>query len=229
MTPVDFAADTVGKSAETGRSILIGSRKDVVTAKAVIALVVGGLIAGCGSDDSETARSTTRTPEATSTPRPASIVGRWELSRTCKGMVESLDQAGLHALAPSIVGDYFPDETPKQLARKADVCEGAKPQQHSHFFTDDGQFGSLDQHEQQVDDAPYSVVDDHTLRLGLEFGDETYRYKIVGNELLLEPVISPRSKREALANPLKFSPALHMAAVAYSGHTWKRVDCGDWC
>lgn len=153
-----------------------------------------------------------------------------EVSRTCDGMVKALDAARLRKLAPSVVGDYFPDQSPKQLARKPDVCAGAKPQQHSHFFTKDGQFGSVDQHDEQVDDAPYSVVDDHTLRLetGL-FGDETYRYKIVRNELTLEPVIPPRSKREALANPLEFGLAGHAAAVAYAGNTWKRVDCGDWC
>ena len=200
-----------------------------MASRAVIVLVIGGLIAGCGSDDSETAQSSTSTPEATSSPRPASIVGRWEVSRTCEGMVEALDAAGLGKLAPSMVGEYFPGQSPKQLARKADVCEGAKATPHSHFFTDDGQFGSIDQNEQQVDDAPYSVVDDHTLRLSLEFGDETYRYSIVGDELTLEPVIGARAKRAALANPLKFSLAGHAAAVAYAGHTWKRVDCGDWC
>jgi hypothetical protein len=114
-----------------------------MAAIAAIVLVIGGLIAGCGSADSETAQSPTRTPQATSSARPAAIVGRRDVSRTCEGMVESLDQAGLHALAPAIVGDYFPDQTPKQLARKADVCRGAKRQQHLHFFTDDGQFGSL--------------------------------------------------------------------------------------
>ena len=198
-------------------------------ARAVIVLVITGMVVGCGSDDSETAQSPSPTPQATSSPRPASIVGRWEVRRTCEGMVEALDAAGLRQLAPSIVGDYFPGQSPKQLARKADVCQGAKPQQHSHFFTDDGQFGSLDQHEQQVDDAPYRV-NDRTLTLSLEFGDETYRYRIVGgNELTLEPVIPRRSKREALANPLEFSLALHMAAVAYTGHTWKRVECHGWC
>ena len=200
-----------------------------MAAKAVIVLVIGGLIAGCGSDDSETAQSSTRPPHATSGARPASIVGRWEVSRTCEGMVEALDAAGLGALAPSMVGDYFPGPGPKQLAHKPDVCEGAKAEPHSHFFTDDGQFGSIDKDEQQVDDAPYTVVDDHTLRLSLEFGDETYRYSIVGDELTLEPVIRARAKREALANPLEFSLAGHAAAVAYAGHTWKRVDCGAWC
>jgi hypothetical protein len=145
-------------------------------------------------------------------------------------MVEALDQAGLRELAPAVVGDYFPDKSPKQLARKADICRRAKPQQHSHFFTDDGRFGSLDQHEQQVDDARYSVVDDRTLRLSLELGEETYRYRIVGgNQLTLEPIIAARAKREALANPLEFSLAGHSAAVAYTGHTWKRVECAGWC
>ena len=117
------------------------------------------------------------------------IVGRWEVVRTCEGMIEALEQAGLRNRAPSVVGDYFPEKSPKQLARKADVCQGAKPQQHAH-----------------------------------------YRYRIVGgNKLTLEPVIPARSKRKALANPLEFGPAAHSAAVAYTGHTWKRVACAGWC
>ena len=197
---------------------------------ASIAATIVVLVVGCGSDNSETAQSASPMPQATSSPRPAPIAGRWEVLRTCEGMVEALDQAGLRELAPSVVGDYFPDKSPKQLARKADICQHAKPQQHSHFFTDDGRFGSLDQHEQQVDDAPYSVIDDRTLRLSPEFGEETYRYRIVaGNELTLEPIIPTRARHVALANPLKFSLAGHSAAVAYTGHTWKRVEYAGWC
>ena len=81
-----------------------------------------------------------------------------------------------------------------------------------------------------MDDAPYSVIDDRTLRLSPEFGEETYRYRIVaGNELTLEPIIPTRARHVALANPLKFSLAGHSAAVAYTGHTWKRVECTGWC
>jgi hypothetical protein len=79
-----------------------------------------------------------------------------------------------------------------------------------------------------VDDAPYRVVDDRTLRLGAN-GEQTYRYRVAGDELTLEPLIPSRTKREALANPLGFSPAGHMAAVAYTGHPWKRVHCAGWC
>ena len=154
------------------------------------------------SNDSETAQSPSPTPQATSSPRPASTVGRWEVLRPCEGMVEALNQAGLRELAPSVVGDYFPDKSPKQLARKADICQRATPHQHSHFFTDDGQFGSLDQHEQQADDTSYSVVDDRTLRLSLEFGEETYRYRIVaGNDLTLDPIIPTRAKTRRAREP----------------------------
>jgi hypothetical protein len=90
--------------------------------------------------------------------------------------------------------------------------------------------GSLDQNDEQVDDAPYHVVEEGTVRLSPEFGEETYRYLIAGaNKLALEPVIPPRAKREALAKPLEFSLAGHMAAVAYAVHTWTRVDCARWC
>ena len=202
-----------------------------MSGRSLLALVAAGLVVvGCGSDDSETAQAPSSAPQSTSSPRPASIVGRWEVPRTCEGMVEALDQAGLGDIAPSVVGEYFPDKKPKQLARKADICRGAKPQQHSHFFTKDGQFGSLDQHEEQVDEAPYRAVDERTLRLSTEFGEEIYRYRIVGgNKLTLDPVIAARLKRAALVSPLEFSPAGHLAAVAYTGHTWKRVDCQDWC
>jgi hypothetical protein len=88
-----------------------------MSCRAVLALVVAGLAAGCGADDSETAKAPSPTPGATSSPRAASIVGRCEVRRTCQDMVEALDQAGLREIAPSVVGDYFPGKKPQQLAQ----------------------------------------------------------------------------------------------------------------
>jgi hypothetical protein len=73
------------------------------------------------------------------------IVGRWEALRKCSDIVQALDAQGLGSLAPAVVGDYFPNATYDELAAKEDVCSGAKPQHHYHFFTADGFFGSLDQ------------------------------------------------------------------------------------
>jgi hypothetical protein len=52
-------------------------------------------------------------------------------------MMPQLGEA-LGALAASVVGDHFPDSTPKELARKDDLCRGAEPFVHSHFFTGTG-------------------------------------------------------------------------------------------
>ena len=61
-----------------------------------------------------------------------------KMVRTCQNMVGALQAAGLRPLAPGVVGDYFPNQTPQQLAKKKNLCQGAKPQIHSHFFTADG-------------------------------------------------------------------------------------------
>src|SRR5512141_3099123 len=73
----------------------------------------------------------------------ARIVGRWQQSHTCDELVSALNALGLGALAPGAVGDYFPNLTPEELAAKTDICSGAVPQLHSHFFTASGLFGSL--------------------------------------------------------------------------------------
>ncbi len=68
----------------------------------------------------------------------APIVGRWQQSHTCDELVGALDALGLGTLAPGVIGDYFPNATPEELAAKSDICSGATPQLHSHFFTASG-------------------------------------------------------------------------------------------
>jgi hypothetical protein len=154
------------------------------------------------------------------------IVGRWEALRTCTDMVRALNRQHLGVLAPGVVGDYFPHATYEELAAKHDVCSGAKPQRHSHFFTADGSFGSLDQHGNQVDDGKYTVVDSHTIRIG---EDAVFDYRIRGGTLRLTPRITDEQRQDALNNP-RASPAVtYMVAVAVQGIEWKRVPCHAWC
>src|SRR5262249_2142847 len=89
---------------------------------------------------------------------PSGLQGRWSQTHSCAQLVAALRSAGLGRAAPAIVGDYFPHSTPKQLAQKTDICSGATPQVHSHFFTAAGAFGSVDQHSQQVDDGSYTIL-----------------------------------------------------------------------
>jgi hypothetical protein len=143
-------------------------------------------------------------------------------------MVQALDEEGLGALAPAMVaGNGLVPGSPKQLAQKDDICEGAVPREHSHFFTASGQFGSVDYNNQQVDDGPYEIVNDNTVRIA----ETNFRYRITegGQTLTLVPVIAQSDKREALEQPLEFSDAGWSVAVAFPGYTWERVDCDGWC
>lgn len=198
-----------------------------MAAKAVIVLVIAGLLAGCGSDDSEPAQSSTPAAQPASSARPASLVGRWERVQTCGELAHALDQADLSALAPSVLGDFFAGTSARKIARKKDLCKGADPpRRHSHFFNEDGSFGSLDQDLNQVDEDPYRIVDDHTLQIGRG----RFRYRIAdGDTLILHPVITAAARRRALSDPFEFSTAGWQVAVAYEGLPWKRVRCYGWC
>jgi hypothetical protein len=153
------------------------------------------------------------------------LVGRWQTVRTCHGLVTALQKYGLTRLAPSVVNDYFPDRTPSQLASKEHVCAGAKPQLHSHFFTSDGKFGSIDQDGKQVDDGGYTVRASSTVKIN----NGLFRFRVRTTGLSLAPMPTTALKTKALAHPLSFSTAGWMVAVAYVGHTWRGVPCGRWC
>ena len=195
--------------------------------KVVGMLGVALLVAGCGSADDKSAR-VTPTPNA-SAPASSTLVGRWELVRTCQGLKDAARAANVPQLAPQIVGDYFPNIPPATLAKKKDLCAGAAPQVHSHFFTSDGTFGSLNEQGKQVDDGKYELSGAGRFRL-VGPDAETFRYTVTRNaSLVMEPLIPAALVQQATANPLVDNAAGHLVAVAYSGHTWKRVDCAGWC
>ena len=79
---------------------------------------------------------------------------------------------------------------------EGDVCEGAHgPLEHSHFFTDDGAFGSHDEHGEQVDDGDYEPVDENTLGFpshASEFGYDgelTVDYEITDDVVTFDVVL----------------------------------------
>jgi hypothetical protein len=143
---------------------------------------------------------------------------------TCDELVAGLEDAGLGATAPAVVGDFFPGISIDELAAKEDLCSGAKPQRHFHFFDEAGNFGSIDQHGQQVDDGSYAIEGD-----ALRISEGAWTFTISGDQLTLEPVISGAQLEEALADPLEWSTAAWIVAVAYPGSTWQRVACKGWC
>ena len=194
----------------------------------VVVLLVVATVAGCGSDSSEPA-SKSRTHQSSSTaaaPAPK-IVGRWERVQTCQQLLVALKEAHLAALAPGMLAeDWFSNASPSRLARKPDPCSGTNPRRHSHFFTADGEFGSVDDNNERIDDGTYRIIDRHTLRIGRSRFD----YRIEGGKtLILRPVITAAAREKARAQPGKFSEAGWQVAVTYMGRPWKRVSCDGWC
>jgi hypothetical protein len=176
---------------------------------------------GAGSSE-EGGSSGAKSPSAAVAP----LVGRWEQELHCEDLVAALNDAGFEPLIPQEVAEYFPEESVQDLAKKSDPCAGAEPRVHSHFFDRLGAFGSLDAFGQQVDDGTYEIVDGDTFRIG----GSTFDYHVSGGDTLaLDPVITSTQRREALADPLEFSDASWMMAVAYPGTTWHRVVCEGWC
>ncbi len=171
---------------------------------------------------------------APSSPAPVTeLVGRWQRTVTCLELVGDLEEAGLGALAPyawlgqtsSTGQSSFKPGSPTPT--EAHPCSGAIDREHSHFFNAAGAFGSLDWEGGQVDDGTYTIVDDHTLKIG----DTTFGYQIVGggDTLKLSPVLTKAMINQALANPKEFSEAGWAVSVAYPSYTWQRVPCEQWC
>ena len=187
----------------------------------VAAVLVGLALtaASCGSDATPLAPERsheTGTPSARSAAE--ALVGTWERETRCEELVSVLTEAGLEQwVVESVAGNGFVPgvRSPDQIADRTNPCEGAVPREHSHFFTDDGQFGSLDWNGDAVDDGTYEVVDENTFVISKEFPDVTFDYAIDDDTITFEPEIPGCS-------PDCFEAAWSVS-VAYPGEEWHRA------
>jgi hypothetical protein len=185
----------------------------------LVALLVFG--AACGSSPAGSPPPPNDDMPASPTPAAtaaSSLVGTWERTITCQEVVSALRDAGLQRwILEAVAGNGFvPGVTmPEQIADPDDPCAGAVPREHSHFFTEDGAFGSLDRNDQPVDDGTYVVPEDGTLVISKEFPDVTFHYAINGDTIMFEPEIPACS-------PDCFEAAWSVT-VAMPGETWQRV------
>jgi hypothetical protein len=92
----------------------------------------------------------------------AALVGEWIRVQSCEEQLAAFDQADLtetHAMW--ITGNWVGEEASFTPGTE---CDGARPpEDHSHFFTEGGRFGSRDAQGQQVDDGDVVLVDADTL------------------------------------------------------------------
>ena len=148
----------------------------------------------------------------------AGIVGTWERETHCEELVSALTDAGLDRwVLDAVAGNAFvPGVTrPEEIADPSKPCDGAVPRTHSHFFTQDGRFGSLDWNGEQVDDGTYELVGEDTFVVSKEFPDVTFHYAVDGDTITFEPEIPT-------CTPDCFE-ASWSVAVAYPGETWRRT------
>ena len=161
-----------------------------VVAVSLVTLAVAAASSATAGTDLHQARAATA--RAVGTPE---FVGRWSRVTTCQEIVAMLKKAGLGATAPAMLaGNGLVSGTPQQLAKKPNICAGARPRVHYHYFTKDGRFGSLDWNEEPVDEGRYRTVDARTFRIG----QALFRYRVSGNQLALTPVITAAAKRQAV-------------------------------
>ena len=198
-------------------------RHAVVLAVAVLALV------GCGGDPDDGAKPQAG-GNASATPAGAessitgddvpALVGEWTRTTTCQQRADALEAAGLGRFtAEHAAGDGFvPGVTSvDQLEDPEHPCKGAAPQVHSHFFTPDGQFGSLDAQRNQVDDGAYELRGDDTVVIGTAPSAVTFHYRIEdGATLYLDPVLPACAEQGCW-------DAQWAVAVAYPGLPWERT------
>jgi hypothetical protein len=131
-----------------------------------------------------------------------------------------LEDAGLEEF---VGGAIFENGLVPGVASEADAvdpsnpCLGAVVRDHSHFFTADGQFGSLDYERNQVDEGSYQLIGDDTVIInGLEFG-----YRIDADQLALTPPAVDLSS--CTTTDCRFEAALGLM-IAMPGTPWTRVD-----
>lgn len=130
-----------------------------------------------------------------------------------------MTRAGLAKYAAeSVAGDGFIPgvSSAKELKDPTHPCAGAVAQMHSHFFTENGQFGSKDAAGQQVDEDPYELVDSNTIRIGSDHPVDFHFTIQDGTTLRLTPVMP------ACAGKGCFE-AQWAVAVSYLGLPWTRI------
>jgi hypothetical protein len=179
----------------------------------VLSMVTVGLVGPMAA--AAPAAATATTP---STAVGGSLVGTWERVTRCKELVHALEKAGLDQFVlDNVVGNGFlPGVTsPDQIADPKHPCKGAVPRVHAHFFTADGQFGSLDFTGQQVDAGVYTIIEPGTVVIDNGDFRATFHYRFTdhGDTIRFYPVLP-----DCVCDTAQWA-----VAVAYPGKKWTRV------
>jgi hypothetical protein len=121
------------------------------------------------------------------------VLGKWVATTTRSAQYNALMRfPGLRKYAVEMVvgNGFIPGvRSPEQLKNPARPCLGAVARKHSHFFTKDGRFGSLDWTGQQVDDGTYTLKPTNKIVIAKEFPSVMFTYTVQGKTIKFVPHI----------------------------------------
>jgi hypothetical protein len=153
----------------------------------------------------------------------ADIVGTWTRTQSCQQELTAFKAKGL-AKAEAfewVTGNWVPDASP----RSSGFCAGATdPVPHSHFFTDRGRFGSLDQYGNQVDDGTYIIASAGVLTFPSAASDFGYDgtilvgYAVQGNQLTFDVRVPER----CVSDPTCTQAYGWALSAFFAGPPWER-------
>ena len=145
------------------------------------------VLASCATAPPDTGGAAPRASQSTS----ADIVGTWRGQHTCEGIVNALQDAGfgLAVAIESVVDNGLVPGADGTGSLDTDhPCADAIAIDHSHVFSADGQFQSLDQEGQEVDFGTWEAIDKDTIVIGApDRADVAFDYAVEGDVLTLEP------------------------------------------
>ena len=161
--------------------------------RVAVSIVLAALaVAACSSPNAMVTAEASPSPShsaASGSPPVADLVGEWVGTHDCLAIVEALRAAGFDdaVVLDAVLGNELVPgaASSEDLADPLHPCIDAVPREHSHFFTADGRFGSRDFRGQQVDDDTYEIAAPESVVIGAM----TFEYTIVGDSLVLDPII----------------------------------------
>jgi hypothetical protein len=196
----------------------------VATAAVILSACGSGIGSAPPASDGPFVISTPTHAPSASNGAVSPLVGQWSLNKTCAMIVNALTKAGLtdliavdvpELLRGSVNGGLPPDYDP------AKPCADALPPvEHSHTFWRNGMFNSYDENGQQVDDGMYTVIDDHTFRIGDPPGP-IFTFTVRGDTIAFDVMAPVPCTTQDCRSGLAWA-----YSVANPGQLWTRVTSG---
>lgn len=188
------------------------------------------ILSGCAGATGTTDQSATTSPP-TSTAEDVNpsesvitseIVGYWHRAQTCEELLATFQAAGLaDSHRGWLQGNFYGGE---EGPTTGDLCAGAEgPLEHSHWFTETGEFGSHDQAGEVVDGGDYTLIDSDTLSFPSHSAEFAYDGDILVDFTIDDEVVTFQVNiPDPCAAPCQDASA--WALSAFSSGPWARGD-----